>query len=280
LNIGPYSLTVINAGNFRLDGGAMHGVVPKTLWSRSVEVDEQNRVEYTTHCLLIEGAGRRILVETGNGDKWNDKDRRIYAIEQGSGIAPRLKARGVEPDTIDTVILTHLHFDHVGGATCADESGTIHPTFPRARHIVQRAELRDARAPHERNRASYLAENIDPLVKADLFEEVDGEHDVAPGIRVVPTPGHTEGHQSALVEVDGCAAFFCGDVIPTSLHLRLPYIMGFDLLPVVTLETKRRLLARMVAERWTVLWGHDLKLRGGIVEMDSRGAPVVRPADL
>jgi glyoxylase-like metal-dependent hydrolase (beta-lactamase superfamily II) len=275
MKIGPYTLTVINAGNFRLDGGAMHGVVPKTLWSRAVQADAENCVEYTTHCLLIEGAGRRVLVETGNGDKWSDKERRIYAIENAS-IAGRLRQRGVDPESVDTVILTHLHFDHVGGATFRDDSGT-HATFPRARHVVQRTELRDARSPHERNRASYFSENIDPLVKDGLFEEVDGEREVAPGVRVVPTPGHTEGHQSVLVEAGDRAAFFCGDVIPTSLHLRLPYIMAYDLMPVVTLETKRRLLARMVAERWTVIWGHDLRLRGGVVEMDG-GTPVVREA--
>jgi len=278
VKLGPYTLTMINAGNFRLDGGAMHGVVPKTLWSRAVQADEQNRVEYATHCLLIEGNGRRILVETGNGDKWSDKERRIYAIEEGSGIARRLRARGVEPESIDTVILTHLHFDHIGGATWRDEAGALHATFPRARHVVQKKELRDARAPHERNRASYLHENIDPLVQAGLFHEVEGEAEVAPGVRVMPTPGHTEGHQSALVEMDGQVAFFCGDVVPTSLHLRLPYVMAYDLFPMVTLETKRSLLSRMVDGRWTVLWGHDLMLRGGTVELDGSGAPVVRAA--
>ena len=276
MKIGPYELTIINAGNFRLDGGAMHGVVPKTLWSRAVQADADNRVEYATNCLLLEGGGRRILVETGNGDKWSERDRGIYAIEEGSGIARRLRERGIEPETIDTVVLTHLHFDHIGGGTWRDDSGALRPTFPRARHWVQRAELSDARSPHERNRASYLAENIDPLVQLGLFEEVHGEQEVAPGVRVVPTPGHTQGHQSVLVEADGQAAFFCGDVIPTSLHVRLPYIMAYDLMPVVTLETKRRLVERMVSQRWIVLWGHDLRLRGGTVELDGSGGPVVR----
>jgi glyoxylase-like metal-dependent hydrolase (beta-lactamase superfamily II) len=279
VKIGPYELTLINAGNFRLDGGAMHGVVPKTLWSRAVSADADNRVEYATNCLLIEGQGRRILVETGNGDKWSDRDRSIYAIEEGSGIARRLRERGVAPDTIDTVVLTHLHFDHIGGATWRDEAGGLHATFARARHVVQRAELRDARSPHERNRASYLGENIDPLVEAGLFETVEGEHEIAPAVCVTPTPGHTEGHQSVLVQGGGQVGFFCGDVIPTSLHLRLPYIMAYDLMPVVTLETKRRLLERMIAGRWIVFWGHDLALRGGTIERAASGAPVVRPVD-
>ncbi|MEK6607816.1 MAG: MBL fold metallo-hydrolase [Myxococcota bacterium] len=268
-------MRAIEAERFRLDGGAMHGVVPKTLWAKVAPPDEQNRVEYTTRCLLLEGHGRRILVETGNGDKWSPREREIFAIEPGAGIARRLRAAGVEPGSIDTVVTTHLHFDHIGGATFRDEGGAPRPTFPRARHLTQRQELHDAFHPHERNRASYLDENLRPLADAGLFDELDGEREIANGVRVVPTPGHTPGHQSLLIEGDGARLFFCGDLMPTSAHLRLPWVMAYDVLPVTTLETKRAMVERAIREGWILVWGHDLNLAGGRVTRDAKGNPKV-----
>lgn len=272
MRLGDWDIRAIEAERFRLDGGAMHGVVPRALWAPLAPPDADNRAQYTTRCLLLEGHGRRILVETGNGDKWSAREMRTFAIEPGAGIARRLRDAGVEPDSVDTVVLTHLHFDHVGGAVWRDESGAPRPTFARARHVAQRQEISDAFHPNERTRASYRAENLDPLAAAGLLHAVDGETEIAPGLRVVPTPGHTAGHQSVLVEGEGRARLlFFGDVVPTSVHLKLPWIMAYDLAPLETLETKRRLIERAAREGWIVVWGHDVERAAARVRLDERG---------
>jgi glyoxylase-like metal-dependent hydrolase (beta-lactamase superfamily II) len=283
LTLGDARLTMVNGGNFRLDGGAMHGVVPKTLWSKLVSCDAQNRCEYTTRCLLVEvGAGpslRRILIETGNGDKFAGKLKDIYGIDHDRSIGDALREVGAPPESIDTVVMTHLHFDHSGGTTRRTASGALEPVFTRARHVVQRLEWEDATHPHERNRASYLGENIGPLGEAGVVQIVDGETEIAPGVRVVPTPGHTRGHQSVLIgapEPGAPKALFLGDVVPTAVHTRLPWVMAYDLDPARTVETKRALFQRAVEEDWLLLWGHDRDHMGGRLGVDKDGNFVVR----
>jgi glyoxylase-like metal-dependent hydrolase (beta-lactamase superfamily II) len=277
LTLGDARMTSLNGGNFRLDGGAMHGVVPKTLWSKLVSCDALNRCEYSTRCLLVEVGGRRILVETGNGDKFPPKLKDIYGIDHDRAVADALRDAGLSPDDIDTVIMTHLHFDHSGGTTRRMPSGALEPVFKRARHVVQRREWEDATHPHERNRASYLQENVGPLGEAKLLQLVDGEVEIAPGVRVLPTPGHTAGHQSVLIgPADGPKALFLGDVVPTAVHVRLPWVMSYDLEPARTVETKRSLLARALAEDWLLVWGHDRDHVAGRLGVDKDGAFVVR----
>jgi glyoxylase-like metal-dependent hydrolase (beta-lactamase superfamily II) len=272
MRFGDLTLTIVNGGNFRLDGGAMHGVVPKAIWSRLVSCDDLNRCEYATNCLLIEGRGQRILVETGNGDKLSAKERRIYGIDHDQSVERNLRALGVAPESIDLVVMTHLHFDHSGGTTRQTPSGGYEPVFARARHVVQRGEYHDATHPHERNQASYLAENFRPLEEAQLLHLVDGEAEIAPGVRVVPTPGHTAHHQSVIVDDgQGHKVLFLGDVVPTALHVRLPYIMAYDLDVVATLETKRALLTRAADERWLLVFGHDTETRAAYLSRDSDG---------
>jgi glyoxylase-like metal-dependent hydrolase (beta-lactamase superfamily II) len=272
MRFGDATLTLVNGGNFRLDGGAMHGVVPKRIWSRLVSCDADNRVEYATNCLLVERDGRRTLIETGNGDKFPAKEREIYGIDHDQSAEKNLRALGVAPESIDHVVMTHLHFDHSGGATRRDAQGNVEPVFKRARHVIQAGELRDATHAHERNRASYLAENFAPLQEAGLLQLVEGEAEIAPGIRVLPTPGHTAHHQSVLID-DGAGrkALFLGDVVPTALHVRLPFIMAYDLDVVGTLESKRALLGRAIAERWLVIFGHDKDTQAGILGRDDKG---------
>jgi glyoxylase-like metal-dependent hydrolase (beta-lactamase superfamily II) len=283
LNLGDLRLTMLNGGNFRLDGGAMHGVVPKTLWSKLVSCDASNRCEYTTRCLLVEvgaGAGaRRILVETGNGDKFPSKLKDIYGIDHDRSIGDALREVGVEPESIDMVVMTHMHFDHSGGTTRRTAGGKLEPVFKRAKHVVQKLEWEDATHPHERNRASYLGENIGPLGEAGLLQIVDGETELAPGVRVLPTPGHTRGHQSVLIGADepgAGKALFLGDVVPTAVHTRLPWVMAYDLDPARTVETKRALFERAMAEDWIVLWGHDRDHEGGRLGPDKDGKAIVR----
>ncbi|HVU53008.1 MAG TPA: MBL fold metallo-hydrolase [Polyangia bacterium] len=277
LTLGDARLTMVNGGNFRLDGGAMHGVVPKTLWSKLVSCDAQNRCEYTTRCLLVEVGGRRLLVETGNGDKFPAKLKDIYGIDHDRSIGDALGEVGLEPASIDTVVMTHLHFDHAGGTTRKTASGALEPVFKRAKHVVQRLEWEDATHPHERNRASYLGENIGPLSDAGLLQLVDGEAEIAPGVRVLPTPGHTRGHQSVLIGAEGGPrALFLGDVVPTAVHTRLPWVMAYDLDPARTLETKRALFRRALEESWLLLWGHDRDHMGGRLGLDKDGNFVIR----
>jgi glyoxylase-like metal-dependent hydrolase (beta-lactamase superfamily II) len=271
MRFGDLTLTLLNGGNFRLDGGAMHGVVPKTIWSKLVSCDERNRCAYATHCLLVEGRGHRVLIETGNGDKFPAREREIYGIDHDRSIGRELDARGIDRAAITHVVMTHLHFDHVGGATEA-RAGRLEPVFPRARHVVQRREWHDATHPHERNRASYLEENLRPLEAAGLLQPVEGEAEIAPGVRVIPSPGHTAGHQSVLVDDgQGHKLLFLGDVVPTALHLRLPFIMAYDLDVVGTLESKRQILKRAAEERWLLVFGHDLAAQAGYVALDERG---------
>jgi glyoxylase-like metal-dependent hydrolase (beta-lactamase superfamily II) len=275
MELGDLTLTSLNGGNFRLDGGAMHGVVPKTLWSRLVSCDDRNRCEYSTRCLLVEGRGHRTLIETGNGDKFPAKLKDIYGIDHDRAVVDSLREAGLHPDGVDTVVMTHLHFDHSGGTTRRTASG-VEPVFRRARHVVQRREWEDATHPHERNRASYLPENIFPLAESGLLTLVDGEVEVAPGVRVLPTPGHTAGHQSVLLgDPGGPRVLFLGDVVPTAVHTRLPYVMAYDLEPARTVETKRALFARAVAERWQVVWGHDRDHVAGRLALDPDGQVVV-----
>lgn len=276
MRFGDLTLTLVNGGNFRLDGGAMHGVVPKKIWSRLVSCDDDNRVEYATNCLLVEGGGKRTLIETGNGDKFPAKERDIYGIDHDQSAEKNLRAFGVEPESIDVVVMTHLHFDHSGGTTKRTAQGNVEPVFKRARHVIQRGEYEDATHPHERNRASYLTENFVPLETAGLLELVEGAAAVAPGVSVLPTPGHTAHHQSVLIDDGhGHKALFLGDVVPTALHVRLPFIMAYDLDVVGTLESKRALFQRAVAEHWLMIFGHDKDTRAGYLGHDAKGQIVV-----
>lgn len=275
MRFGDLELRLVNGGDFRLDGGAMHGVVPKTIWSRLVSCDDQNRCSYATNCLLVESGGKRVLIETGNGDKFSPKEKEIYGIDHDRNVERNLAELGVPADSIDFVIMTHLHFDHSGGTTRKKGEGH-EPVFSRARHVIQAREWQDATHPHERNRASYLAENLGPIEAAGLLHKVEGDAEIAPGIRVLPTPGHTAGHQSVVLsDGHGHNVVFFGDVIPTALHLRLPFIMGYDLDVVGTLESKRSLLDRVEKEHWLAVFGHEREHPAGYLRRDAKGNLVV-----
>ena len=187
----------------------------------------------------------------------SSREKDLYGIDHDRSVVSALADLGVEPDSIDVVVMSHLHFDHAGGTTRRTASGAVVPVFPRARHVVQQKELHAAQHAHERNRASYLPENLDPLIAEGLLEVVDGEAEIVPGVRVLPTPGHTPGHQSILIDGGDERALFLGDVVPTSVHVRLPFIMGYDLDVEATLASKKHILGRALEEKWLVLFGHD-----------------------
>jgi glyoxylase-like metal-dependent hydrolase (beta-lactamase superfamily II) len=254
--LGDVRVHVLRDGSFALDGGAMFGVVPRVVWERDHPADDRNRIRLGLNVALIETAGRRVLVDTGMGDRWGEKERAIYRLDRSTTLLGSLGALGLGPDDIDTVVNTHLHFDHAGGNT-REVDGRLEPTFPRARYVVHMGEWEDATRPHERNRASYREADFVPLAEARRLETVQGEVEVAPGVRVVPVGGHTAFHQMVVVEGGGETLVVPTDLLPTTSHLPLPWLMSYDLFPVGTLEAKRRLLAQAAERRWRVLFYHD-----------------------
>ena len=270
--IGSLRIHGIEAGVQQLDGGAMFGVVPKPLWERRIPADTRNRIPLALRCLLVEAPNALVLVDTGVGNKFDDKFRDIYGVSNAGDptrLEDGIRHAGFEPEDVDIVVSTHLHFDHAGGNTVVGEDGVVRPSFPGARYVVQRGELDFAGSQNERIRASYLMENISAVTEAGLWDLVEGEAEVTEGVRVVPTPGHTPFHQSVLVESDGETACYLADVCPTSAHLPLPWIMGYDLEPLVTLESKRSLWTRARAENWLLVFEHDPRVPWGRFDLDA-----------
>jgi glyoxylase-like metal-dependent hydrolase (beta-lactamase superfamily II) len=257
ITIGPYRVRFVSGGRFRLDGGAMFGVVPKALWNRVAPADEMNRIRMAMNCLLIEGEGGRVLVDTGAGSKTDAKFREIFAIERPDALLEDLATLGLAPADIGTVACSHLHFDHCGGNTVRHGDGAVRPTFPNARYVVRRQEWDDAHRANERNRASYFSENYDPVEAAGQLVLHEGDLEILPGVWMRNLPGHTRGHQGVFFDIPGARALYTVDLIPTVAHLPLPYIMGYDLEPLVTLETKRAILRDATREGWVLLFEHD-----------------------
>ena len=260
LTIGPYKVHFVAGGRFRLDGGAMFGVVPKVLWNRAMPADERNRIQMRMTCLLLEGNGQKILIDAGSGTKDDPKFRDIYAIEGAEGLTQDLAALGVKPEDVTAVAMTHLHFDHCGGGTTRGADGKVMPTFPNAHYFVRRQEWEDAHHANERNRASYISDNYDPLHDAGQLILHDNDLEILPGVWMKNLPGHTLGHQGCFFDIPGERALYTVDLVPTAAHLPLAYIMGYDLYPMMTLETKRAILKQATAEGWLFLFEHDPEL--------------------
>jgi glyoxylase-like metal-dependent hydrolase (beta-lactamase superfamily II) len=276
--VGGLRCHTLEAGEVRLDGGAMFGIVPRVLWERHITADPRHRIPLAMRCLLIEHDDGLVLVDTGIGDKEGAKFRDIYGITNPgtrgrTALEDALAGLGFTPADIRWVVNTHLHFDHVGGNTYRDERGAIALTFPKARYVLQAAELNFARHANERTAVSYERANFEPVP----FELLHGEKELLPGIRCVPTVGHTPGHQSVLIESKGERACFLADLVPTTAHLPLPWIMGFDVEPLVTLETKRALLPRAAAENWLVWFEHDPAVVAGRIRPVAKGFDLVEP---
>ena len=279
--VGRLQCHALEGGMQRLDGGAMFGVVPKPLWERRIVPDERNRIPLALRCLLVEHDDGPVLIDTGLGNKETAKFKDIYGVENEGRtgrtcLEDALAERGYRPEDVRWVINTHLHFDHAGGNTFRDPDGSVALSFPRARYVVQKGELDFASHTNERTAASYLAPNFATVP----FTLLDGEAEVLPGLRSVPTPGHVPYHQSILVESGGERACFLADVVPTSAHLPLPWIMGYDLEPLVTLESKRRLYARAELEGWLLLFEHDPAVVGGRLGRDGKGFGLVDPLNV
>jgi glyoxylase-like metal-dependent hydrolase (beta-lactamase superfamily II) len=258
MHFGDYRIEVVPDAEFRLDGGAMFGVVPRALWARVHPPDAENRVRLNMNCLFVEAGHERVIVETGIGDKWSARQTEMYGITRARPLAESVKAAtGYGADEITIVVNTHLHFDHAGGNTTMNEHGRVVPTFPNARYLVARAEFEHAEAPHERDRASYLPENWRPLAESGQLELQPDEYEVVPGLTMQVVPGHSRTMQTVRLERGGRTLYGFADLVPTRAHVPLAWIMGYDLYPVETLDAKRRLLPQAAREAWLCLFYHD-----------------------
>lgn len=254
-----WSWTVLRAGAFRLDGGSMFGVVPKAIWAKLAPPDEANRIPLQTNCLLVRSPGTTVLIETGYGGKWDEKERKIFGLESRT-IVDALREQSIEPDAIDHVIVSHLHFDHAGGLTRHDASGDAVATFPNATVHVQQREWEDALANRSTMTKTYLRSHLDPV--ADRIALHDGEEaimldEAAEPITVWPMPGHTWGQQAIRFHDAEGTVCFAGDVLPTVNHVGLAFSMGYDMEPYTNMHSKRALLERAAQEHWRLALDHE-----------------------
>jgi glyoxylase-like metal-dependent hydrolase (beta-lactamase superfamily II) len=254
MKFGDFEIYALSDGRFCLDGGQMFGVVPKPLWERKIPADVRNRIRLALTCLLVRTGRENVLIETGIGDKFDAKLADIYGVDHRPGLLDDLRVHGLEPEQIDVVINSHLHFDHCGWNT-RREGGREVPTFLRARYYIQRGEWQHALAPTERDRASYIESYFRAAESQTTF--LDGDQEALPGIRVQVVPGHTRNLQAVWVESRGERACFVSDLIPTSAHLQYPWIMAFDLYPLETLANKKRLIPELVRDNVIVVFPHD-----------------------
>ena len=258
MEVGDYRVEIVPDTEFRLDGGAMFGVVPRNLWSRVCPPDEQNRIRMSLNCVFIDTGSERILIETGIGEKWSSRHAEMYGIDRKRSLSESLQAiTGSSADEITIVINTHLHFDHAGGNTMRNAAGEVVPVFPNARYLVSRGELEHAENPTERDRASYLSEDWQPLKATGQLELKDADYEVVPGLRMETHAGHNRTMQCWRLERRGQTLFGFADLVPMRAHVQLPWIMGYDLFPVETLEAKKKLLPQAAREGWSCLFYHD-----------------------
>lgn len=269
MRLGSLELTPLLDRHFRLDGGAMFGVVPKPLWEKRLPADDRNRIPMAMRPLLVRGE-RMMIIDAGAGDKMEAKLEEIYAFEKSESLDASLTAVGVSAEDVEIVLASHLHFDHAGGFTRKDPSGQVIPRFPRARYHASRGEYEDAAHPHERNRASYFAENYVPLQEAGVLQFWDTDRTIMPGVRVRRTGGHTRCHSIVYLESGERTAVFVADLIPTTAHVDLPWIMAYDLYPMETLEFKRAFLREAIDREYIIFFEHDPAIAAGYIREKDR----------
>ncbi len=290
MKFGKFNIDVIDTGIFHLDGGSMFGVVPKVIWSKVYDAgDGLNRIPLAAKPLLVRWDDKVLLIDTGNGNKMNEKLRSIYGIDvEKSSIANALKPFGLKPDDVTDVIFTHLHFDHAGGATIIKDNGNknendkikdgndeiksneITPAFPNARHYVQKEQLDWASSPTEKDKASFIKDNYQPLIDQKVLETLDGEGEIYPGISVIRCDGHTRAMQLVKITGGGQSLLYCADLAATSAHIRTPFGMGYDNFPLTTINEKKKLFTRAAEEDWTLIFEHDAFMQAAKIRIGAK----------
>ncbi len=272
--LGDFELTIISDGNYYLDGGAMFGVVPKTLWEKRITPDERNNINMGLNSLLIRTGTHNILVETGIGSKLSEKSQSIYRNQ--ALLLKNFEGAGISPDEIDIVINTHLHFDHCGWNTHY-KNGNLVPTFPRATYYVQQGEVEHAREQHERDRVSYLTDNYDPLIQSGQMKLLKGDAEIVPGVSVKVYPGHTRDLQAVIVRSGGQVAAYPSDLLSDAKHLDPTWVLGYDLYPLESINNKHRFYDLAIPQRWLVVYTHDHELPWSYIDMGEKGRPIAKP---
>ncbi len=272
MKIGKYKIYSLKSGIFRLDGGAMFGVVPKVIWNKLNPADELNRINLSTRSLLLVSDKKKIIVDTGIGNKFDEKFKNIYAIENLS-LEDLLNSKGIEPDSITDVIITHLHFDHTGGSTKIINDKIV-PTFRNAKYFVQRKQFEWALNPSEKDRASFIKDDFLPLQEFNQLVLKDGNFKFDDEIEIITTNGHTPYQQHLKISDGENILFYCGDLIPTTAHIPIPYVMSYDLFPVTTIEEKKKILLQAFEEKWLLFFEHDPEISAVNLKESKKGFEV------
>jgi glyoxylase-like metal-dependent hydrolase (beta-lactamase superfamily II) len=277
--IGKYKLILLDTGTFGLDGGAMFGIIPKPLWDKKIDADEKNRIKLGGRCLLLKSESRNILIETGIGNFWDEKFRKIYDLDFSEhSLKNSLNANGIKEDDITDVILTHLHFDHVGGAVIQKNNKFI-PAFPNASYYVQRDHFNWAVNPSDKDRGSFIPHTFLPLYEEGILKFIDGNTVFDDEIELIVINGHTISQQMVKLSGSADSFLFCGDLIPTMHHIPVPYVMGYDIQPMITVEEKKRFLNIAVEQNWKLIFGHDHKIACADIIKSEKGFTVNQSAD-
>jgi glyoxylase-like metal-dependent hydrolase (beta-lactamase superfamily II) len=275
LTLGDFELTAVSDGTYRLDGGAFFGVVPKVMWGKKVKADAENYVPVGLNSVVVQTGRHTVLIETGIGNKLPERLIKIFG--QPAKLLDNLAAAGIAPEDIDIVINTHLHFDHCGWNTMQQGSKVV-PTFPQAKYYAPEGEWQHGRLQLERDAISYISENYDPLIKSGQMELLQGDQEIVPGVSVKVFPGHTQHMQAVMIESGGQTACYISDLIPTSAHIDLTWVMAFDVLPLQTIESRKRYYAQAIPQKWLTMLTHDPNMPWAYVEQDERGKMQVRAA--
>lgn len=270
MKLGKYRLKTILSGFFGLDGGAMFGIVPKPLWEKTNPADDLNRVTLSTRNFLLESDDKKILIDTGMGNKWDEKSKNIYHIDPKLDLNHVLELNNIKPEDITDVLLTHLHFDHTGGSTKLD-NGKLVPSFPNAKYYVQKKNFEWAMNPSDRDRGSYIKDNFEPLIKEGVLILIDGETDFDEIISFRIINGHTFGQQMIKISDSSNTILYCADLMPFVSQIRIPYVMGYDLQPMITVQEKKKYLQLAADENWQIYFGHDPEFALATVKHSEKG---------
>ncbi|MCF8414177.1 MAG: MBL fold metallo-hydrolase [Melioribacteraceae bacterium] len=271
MKIGKYLIKTLETGTFGLDGGAMFGIIPKPLWSRSNPADESNRITLGARCLLLISDDKKILVDTGIGNHWDEKFRNIYKVDQSENtLLQSLKNEGVDTEDISDVILTHLHFDHTGGSVIRENNNWV-PAFPNAKYLVQKAHYDWAINPSDRDRGSFIRERFMPLVETGMLNFTNEENRFDDLIQFIPINGHTIFQQMVKISDSSKTLLYAGDLLPTSSHVPIPYVMGYDIQPLETVKEKLTILPQAVDEEWILFFEHDPQIMAGQIQKTEKG---------